>query len=213
MPKDLRIPNRKNFKTICFTITSGCLQETHNISFEYYITDAGFLVTLSGDEDGCFAGIGFIVAPHCRRCVASFCLECCRQVSLKLRIPGGKMVVCSAYAPHSGRPFKEKQRSFQTAADWMSSLSRTGPLLALCDFNARLHKMHARESHLIGPQIFGNKNAYFNAEWLNPIGAYCWKCANLSGCLLQTLVSTCPWKNKSPCTTSVKFSKFWSKSN
>ena len=46
----------------------------------------------------------------------------------------------------------------------MNSLSRHGPLLALGDFNARLHKMHAGESHLIGPHIFGNKNVYFNAE-------------------------------------------------
>ena len=30
--------------------------------------------------------------------------------------------------------------------------------------NARLHKMHAGESHLIGPHTFGNKNAHFNAE-------------------------------------------------
>jgi len=41
---------------------------------------------------------------------------------------------------------------------------RHGLLLALGDFNARLHKMHTGESHFIGPHIFGNKNAYFNAE-------------------------------------------------
>ena len=45
----------------------------------------------------------------------------------------------------------------------MNSLSRHGPLLALGDFNARLHKMHARESHLIGPHILGTK-AHSNAE-------------------------------------------------
>ena len=50
------------------------------------------------------------------------------------------------------------------APHWMNSLSRHGPLLALGAFNARLHKMHACESHLIGPHIFGNKNAHFNAE-------------------------------------------------
>ena len=141
-----------------------CLQETHRTVSEHYITDNGFLVILSGEEDGCFAGVGFIVAPHCRRCVVSFCPESCRQASLKLRVPGGKMVICSLYAPHSGKPFDERQTFFQATAEWMNSLSRHGPLLALGDFNARLHKRHAGESHLIGPHIFGNKNAYFNAE-------------------------------------------------
>ena len=56
------------------------------------------------------------------------------------------------------------KRFFQAAAEWMNSVSRHGPLLALDDFNAGLHKMHAGESHLIGPHIFGNKNAYFNAD-------------------------------------------------
>ena len=40
------------------------------------------LATLSGDEAGCSAGVGFIVAPHCRCCVVSFCSESCRQTSL-----------------------------------------------------------------------------------------------------------------------------------
>ena len=67
----------------------------------------------------------------------------------------------------------------------MNSFSRYGPLLALVDFNVRLHRMHAGESHFIGPHIFGNKNAHFNAE------------SNRS--LLLEMVSACPWKNKSPC--------------
>ena len=161
-----RIPSWKNFKTICSTITLGCFvyrkRTGQFLNTTSQIVD--FLVLLSGEEDGCFAGVGFIVAPHCRRCVVSFCAESCRQASLKLRVPGGKMVICSLYAPHSGKPFDERQTFFQATAEWMNSLSRHGPLLALGDFNARLHKMHAGESHLIGPHIFGNKNAYFNAE-------------------------------------------------
>ena len=97
----------------------------------------------------------------------SFYRESCRQASLKLRVPGGKMEICSLYAPHSGKPFDERQTFFQAAAGWMNSLFRHirhGLLLALGDFNARLHKMHAGDSHFIGPHIFGNKNAYFNAE-------------------------------------------------
>ena len=83
---------------------------------------------------------------------------------MQLRVRGRKMVICSLYAPHSGKPLEERQTFLQTAAGWMNSLSRHGPLLALGGFNAQLHKMHACESHLIGPHIFGNKNAHFNAE-------------------------------------------------
>ena len=50
------------------------------------------------------------------------------------------------------------------AADWMNAVSRHGPFLPLGDFNAGLHKMHACESHLIGPHTFGNKEAHLNAE-------------------------------------------------
>ena len=42
-----------------------CLQETHG----------GFLIQLSGDENGCFAGVGFIVAPNCRRVSSVFVLN------------------------------------------------------------------------------------------------------------------------------------------
>ena len=37
----------------------------------------------------------FIVAPHCRRCVVSFCPESCRQASLKLRALRFAYVMCS----------------------------------------------------------------------------------------------------------------------
>jgi len=79
---------------------------------------------------------------------------------------------------------EERETFFQTPADWMNSFSHCGPLLALVDFNARLHKMHAGEPHFIGPHLFGNKTAHFNAE------------SNRS--LLLEMVSACPWKNKSP---------------
>ena len=94
-----------------------CLQETHRTVSEQYITDGGFLVILSGEEDGCFGGVGFIVARHCRGCVVNFCLESCRQASLKLRVPGGKMIICSLHvhtvANHlmKGKRFRKQLQS------------------------------------------------------------------------------------------------------
>ena len=90
--------------------------------------------------------------------------ESCRQASLKLRVPGGKMVICRLYAPHSGKPFDERQTFFQASAEWMNSLSRHGPLLALGDFNARLDKMYAGESHLIWPTHFWQQECVFQCR-------------------------------------------------
>ena len=90
-----------------------CVQETHNTVSEYYIIYGGFLLKLSGDEDGCLAGVGFIVVPHCRRCVVNFCPESCRQTSVKLRVPGGKMVICSSTRHIMANHWKKGKRFFK----------------------------------------------------------------------------------------------------
>ena len=81
-----KLPPRK------FTVADS---QTHWTDSAYFVTDAGFLLITSGQEDEAYAGVGFLVAPHCRRSVVSFCQFSGRQASLKMRVPGGKMVVCS----------------------------------------------------------------------------------------------------------------------
>ena len=52
-----------------------CLQETHRTESTHEVTDDGFLLILSGaaaDEPSTTAGVGFLVAPVCRRYVVSF---------------------------------------------------------------------------------------------------------------------------------------------
>ena len=136
-----------------------CLQETHWTDSAYFVTDAGFLLISSGEEDEEYAGVGFLVAPHCRRSVVSFCQFSGRQASLKMRVPGGKMVVCSLYAPHQGKPFQDRLDFYQSSAEWIGKLSRHGPLLVLGDFNARLHTRFATEDHRFGEHIFGDSQA------------------------------------------------------
>ena len=136
-----------------------CLQETHWTDSAYFVTDAGFLLITSGQEDEAYAGVGFLVAPHCRRSVVSFCQFSGRQASLKMRVLGGKMVVCSLYAPHQGKPFEERLHFYQSSSEWIGKLSRHGPLLVLGDFNARLHTRFATEEHRLGEYIFGYTSA------------------------------------------------------
>ena len=117
------------------------------------------MLIISGQEDEAYAGVGFLVAPHCRRSVVSFCQFSGRQASLKMRVPGGKMVVCSLYAPHQGKPFEERPQFNQSSSEWIGKLSRHGPLLVLGDFNARLHTRFATEEHRLGEYIFGYTSA------------------------------------------------------
>ena len=111
-------------------------------------------------KDSCSAGVGFIVSPHCRRCVVNFCPEFCCQASLKLRVPGWKTEICNLYTPDSGKPFDERPTLFQAAAHWINSLFRHGPLLALADFNVRLRQTHGRIA-CEWPTHFGQQECTF----------------------------------------------------
>ena len=91
-----------------------CLQEAHWTDSAYFVPDAGFLLITSGQEDAAYAGVGFLVAPHCRRGVVSFCQFSGRQAWRKMRVPGEKMVVCSLYASRHGKPFEERLHFYQS---------------------------------------------------------------------------------------------------
>eukprot|EP00959_Pyramimonas_sp_CCMP1952_P144964 3034829-Pyramimonas_sp.AAC.1 len=83
---------------------------------------------------------------------------------LKLRVRGGKIAICSAYAPHSGKPFVDRQAFFSDLAGFLGSHSAHGPVLLFGDFNARMHRRFPREEDVLGPFIFGNPQAQHNPE-------------------------------------------------
>jgi len=143
-----------------------CLQETHRPGSEYYITDGGFLIIFSGsaETDGNeTAGVGFLVAPSLRKSTVGFRQQSARMASLKLRVTGGKAVICSAYAPHSGRPVDERKQFYADLGSFLASMSRHGPLLLLGDFNARIHRRYPGEESIIGEYVFGKPAAQYNA--------------------------------------------------
>ena len=177
-----------------------CLQKAHRTVSEHYITDGGFLLILSGEEDGCFAGVGFIVAPHCRRCVVSFCTESCRQASLKLRVLGGKMVICSLYAPHSGKPFDERETFFSSSCKvdefTFSSWSHAGVGWFQPDFTKCMRANRIWLAHTF-------LATRMRISMPNPISLLLEMCESL-GLFVANSSFDLPVENKSPCTMSAR---------
>ena len=95
-----------------------CLQETHKPKSDYWVSDEGYIIILSGGPEGVRenAGVGYMIAPWMRKSVVSFCQASPRMASLKIRIQGGKMNIVTAYAPHSGYEYSERQQYFHSLA-------------------------------------------------------------------------------------------------
>ena len=75
-----------------------CIQETHLSNSDYWVTENGFLILLSGSSGAVRerAGVGIIVAPSVRPAVLGFIQPSNRFMGIKLRCSGGKMTVISA---------------------------------------------------------------------------------------------------------------------
>ena len=86
---------------IALNIQVLCIQETRRSLSDYWITDKGFLVILSGrsDEKREFAGVGFIIAPQLRASIIGFCQASSRFACVKLKVAGEKIVIVLTYVP------------------------------------------------------------------------------------------------------------------
>ena len=137
-----------------------CMQETHICKSPYYIED-DFLVILSGSSGSPreFAGVGFVVAPWVRHSVVGFLQFSNRLACLKLRVPHGRLALVSAYAPHSGYSFDERQTFFEDLQDMFHRSSANGLKLIFGDLNSRIHRRLPGEQPYIGDFTFGDANA------------------------------------------------------
>ena len=136
-----------------------CIQDTHCSQSPYYLTEEGYLVILSGSEDESdhqYAGVGFLIAPDIRRSVIGFLQASPRYASLKIRVSGGKLVITSAYSPHSGKPYTDRQAFYDELSAHIANQSFHGFQMVLGDFNARLHRAFPGEEEILGPYVFGN---------------------------------------------------------
>ena len=116
---------------------------------------------MSGGPEGVRenAGVGYMIAPWVRKSVVSFCQASSRMASLKIRIQGGKMNVLTAYAPHTGYDFSDRQIFFFALAEFVNKQSAHGPKLICGDFNARLFTQLPGEEDVIGPYVYENQGA------------------------------------------------------
>lgn len=140
------------------SISVLCIQETRRSKTPYFYTEEGFLVILSGSssEEKEWAGVGFIVAPWAVQSIVGFLQHSNRLACLKLRIPGGKLALVSAYAPHSGYAFDIRQEFFEELGTMFKRTSVNGPKYIFGDLNSRIQRQMPGEETVFGDHVFGN---------------------------------------------------------
>ena len=133
-----------------------CIQETRRRNSDWYVTDAGYLVILSGSAgmDAEWAGVGFIVAPKMRSHMIGFCQVCNRIASVKLQCDGEKLALICAYAPHNLKPAEEKWKFYDALDARYSCVATNGPKLIFGDMNARIGHCRRGEEDVIGQYGF-----------------------------------------------------------
>ena len=164
------------------------MQETWIPKSDVFITEAGFLVILSGgsgepDQEQ-RAGVGFIVAPCIRNSIVSFRQVTARMASLKIRVSGGKAVLFSAYAPHSGYEYQVRQSFFHELGAFVSECSSHGPKLVFGDMNSKLYKNFTGEDNIVGPHIFRHPGHACKEDANRHLLIE--MCTQLHGCLANT---------------------------
>ena len=138
-----------------------CIQETRISKSPYYFTDDGYLVVLSGSssDEKEWAGVGFIISPFMVSSVCGFLQQSNRLGCLKLRVPGGKIGIISAYAPHGGYPFNSRQLFFDDLGRMFSRTSVNGLKLVFGDLNSRILKQVPGEELYFGEHVFGDASS------------------------------------------------------
>ena len=138
-----------------------CIQETRIIQSPYYTTDNGFLVILSGSSEVArdYAGVGFIVAPWAKHSVSGFLQFSSRLMCMKFRVPGGKLGIISAYAPHGGYPFDARQQFFEDLGSMFERTSVNKSKMIFGDLNSRICSRLPDEDSCFGAHVFQNPSA------------------------------------------------------
>ena len=100
------------------------------------------------------AVVGFIVAPGARPAIAGFLQLSSRIACLKMRVAGGKLSMISAYAPHEGHSYDQRQQFYSELDSAYAHTSANGLRLVFGDFNSRFHRQQPGEEDIIGGHVF-----------------------------------------------------------
>ena len=131
-----------------------CIQETHTQGSEHYVTETGALVILSGSKDDRHAGVGFIISAALRSAIYNFDCNSARMAAIKIRVPGGKIAIISAYAPQSMISADRRLLFFTDLEVYYNSISVNGMKLLCGDFNPRLRYQFPGEEEIMGMHFF-----------------------------------------------------------
>ena len=133
-----------------------CLQETWLQESEVY-GEQGYLVVLSGSDDTerSWAGVGFILAPHCRSRVKAYRQVSDRIAYVKLRVTGGVAGIISAYTPHNLKPLPERVELVEQLDGAYRKCTANLGRIVLGDLNARIGAAQPGEDDIFGPFIYG----------------------------------------------------------
>lgn len=140
-----------------------CMQETHRLKSEYFVTEFGCLIILSGSSEGHIehAGVGFIIAPRLRRSIeAGISANGIQQVESEWRPDWDNHSVCAAqWVCLSG----------QTTVFHRIDRLHKGPLgpwnkNGFANLYARIYRHLPGEHTFLGSHIFLNSSAESPAD-------------------------------------------------
>ena len=128
-----------------------CIQEVRKPNSDYYLTDDGFTVILSGSSNIAreWAGVGFIVSPSLKQKVEFLQFDN-RIASIKLRTTGGKASITNVYAPTNLADVEVKLQFYELLHTHLRSFSANGLRIIAGDFNARFGHRRSGEEHFLG---------------------------------------------------------------
>ena len=135
-----------------------CLQEVRKPNSDYYVTELGYTVILSGTSNVTheWAGVGFVLCPSLRGRFEFLQLSS-RIASIKLHTQGGKFSLTTAYAPHNLADTDDKLRFYEALEAHLASFSVNGARIIAGDFNARLGRKRPHEDHILGEYGYGRE--------------------------------------------------------
>ena len=144
-----------------YNIDILCLQETRSVKASVY-TEQGHLVITSGTDDGarCWSGVAFVIAPHCKWRIKSYCQVSDRLAYVRLRVPGGILGLITAYAPHNLKSLAERFDFYVALDDTCRMCKANLGKVVAGDFNARIGQRRPLEEEVLGDHCFGREASH-----------------------------------------------------
>ena len=118
---------------------------------------------------------------------------------LKFRVPGGKIGIISAYAPHAGYAFDSRQKSFEDLGSIYERTSVNKAKLIFGDLNSRLHKQLPGEEQHVGEYVFGDPSTTIKLSSNRDLFISYWQKHSWTEWVISTVVDRRRWRRIISC--------------